>query len=261
MNETWMPTIILTLCVVLLLVVMSFFERRTRVRVFHITSFLVAAIALCLFYNNLTSGVDIISSISFLVVGGVAATICSKAATLEKTKILEESHDQEAAQKPEVSSVQAEQVSEYTEETQVQPSFNTDAIKDIESLIGKNQQKELAKEKEMEDKVLEWFNEQIVHLTKEEQFDLRNCAAGFISNNTISMKNTPLKQTTLYTQEELMKLGSAFLLTGKSREDCALFIKTVFANNFRNCELQTLQRKIVGKSTMNDLVCNAEEKE
>ena len=71
---------------------------------------------------------------------------------------------------------------------------------------------------------------------------------------TLSNPSIDISKNTLYSQQRLMELCSAFVLLDKDRSDCAEFAKTVFSPTFSNTEISTLEKKIRGRDKMQLLV-------
>lgn len=118
--------------------------------------------------------------------------------------------------------------------------LKTEGTNDVESL-----QKE-----EVIGKVLPWFLDQLVQYDEEEQNAIKASAIEFVYEGTISSPSVEIARNTLYSQQRLLELCSAFILLDKDRSDCAEFAKIVFAATFNNTEISTLEKKIKGKDTM-----------
>jgi hypothetical protein len=76
---------------------MTFFERRTRIRVSYIAAIIISVFAIYQLYVNLSAGMDFISSAGFVWVGAIA--VCSMVAILERQKLKEEAQSQRASAK------------------------------------------------------------------------------------------------------------------------------------------------------------------
>ena len=107
---------------------------------------------------------------------------------------------------------------------------------------------------ELEGKVMPWFLDQLNQYEKKEQNAIRVCAIEFVNDGTISSSSVEIAKNTLYSQQRLIELCSAFVLLDKDRSDCAEFAKTVFAETFINTEKTTLEKKVKGKDTMQILI-------
>ena len=99
---------------------------------------------------------------------------------------------------------------------------------------------------ELEGKVMPWFLDQLNQYDEEEQNAIKVCAIEFVNDGKIS--------TTLYSQQRILELCSAFVLMNKDRSDCAEFAKTVFVATFYNTEISTLEKKIKGRDKMQILL-------
>ncbi len=75
------------------------------------------------------------------------------------------------------------------------------------------------------------------------------CATEFVNTRKINIRAIPSRNTQ-YKQSDVLRISSIFLLTGKTREQCANFALTVFANYFQNTEFPTIKKEIWGKESM-----------
>ena len=107
---------------------------------------------------------------------------------------------------------------------------------------------------ELEGKVMPWFLDQLNQYGKKEQNAIKMCAIEFVNDGTISSSSVEIAKNTLYSQQRLIELCSAFVLLDKDRSDCAEFAKAVFAETFINTEKTTLEKKVKGKDTMQILI-------
>ena len=107
---------------------------------------------------------------------------------------------------------------------------------------------------ELEGKVMPWFLDQLNQYEKKEQNAIKVCAIEFVNDGTISSSSVEIAKNTLYSQQRLIELCSAFVLLDKDRSDCAEFAKAVFAETFINTEKTTLEKKVKGKDTMQILI-------
>ena len=103
-------------------------------------------------------------------------------------------------------------------------------------------------------KVMPWFLDQLNQYDEKEQNSIKVCAIEFVYEGTISNPSIDISKNTLYSQQRLMELCSAFVLLDKDRSDCAEFAKTVFSPTFSNTEISTLEKKIRGRDKMQLLV-------
>ena len=103
-------------------------------------------------------------------------------------------------------------------------------------------------------KVMPWFLDQLAQYSEEEKNAIKVCAIEFVYEGTISNPSIDISKNTLYSQQRLMELCSAFVLLDKDRSDCAEFAKTVFSPTFSNTEISTLEKKIRGRDKMQLLV-------
>ena len=103
-------------------------------------------------------------------------------------------------------------------------------------------------------KVMPWFLDQLNQYDEKEQNSIKECAIEFVYEGTISNPSIDISKNTLYSQQRLMELCSAFVLLDKDRSDCAEFAKTVFSSTFSNTEISTLEKKIRGRDKMQLLV-------
>lgn len=103
-------------------------------------------------------------------------------------------------------------------------------------------------------KVLPWFLDQLVQYNEDEQNAIKACAVEFVYEGTITRPSVEIARNTLYSQQRLMELCSAFILLDKDRSNCAEFAKVVFADTFNNTEISTLEKKIKGKDRMQILI-------
>ena len=99
-----------------------------------------------------------------------------------------------------------------------------------------------------------WFLDQLNQYDEKEQNSIKVCAIEFVYEGTISNPSIDISKNTLYSQQRLMELCSAFVLLDKDRSDCAEFAKTVFSSTFSNTEISTLEKKIRGRDKMQLLV-------
>ena len=56
LDHSWVPSAFIVLLVIVMLAVMNFFERRTRIRAYHAASILIGAFAIYQLYANLSAG-------------------------------------------------------------------------------------------------------------------------------------------------------------------------------------------------------------
>lgn len=119
-----------------------------------------------------------------------------------------------------------------------------------------NEESELEKLRrdELIGKVLPWFLDQLVKYDKEIRDSIKACVIEFVYDGSIPSPSVEIAKNTLYNQQRLMELCSAFVLLDKDRSDCAEFAKTVFAATFSNTEVTTLEKKIKGKDTMQIII-------
>ena len=103
-------------------------------------------------------------------------------------------------------------------------------------------------------KVMPWFLDQLAQYSEGEKNAIKVCAIEFVYEGTISNPSIDISKNTLYSQQRLMELCSAFVLLDKDRSDCAEFAKTVFSPTFSNTEISTLEKKIRGRDKMQLLV-------
>lgn len=103
-------------------------------------------------------------------------------------------------------------------------------------------------------KVLPWFLDQLVQYDEDEQNAIKACAVEFVYEGTITRPSVEIARNTLYSQQRLMELCSAFVLLDKDRSNCAEFAKVVFTDTFNNTEISTLEKKIKGKDRMQILI-------
>ena len=103
-------------------------------------------------------------------------------------------------------------------------------------------------------KVLPWFLDQLVQYGEDEQNAIKACAIEFVYEGTITRPSVEIARNTLYSQQRLMELCSAFVLLDKDRSYCAEFAKVVFTDTFNNTEISTLEKKIKGKDRMQILI-------
>lgn len=103
-------------------------------------------------------------------------------------------------------------------------------------------------QRDFEDKVLPWFYDQISQFTLEQQESIKVCVDKFLRNGYTSGPKEPISRIgSLYTQQKIYEIVSAFMLLDKSREQCADFAKEVFSDFFWNTETKTIERKLKGK--------------
>jgi hypothetical protein len=111
----------------------------------------------------------------------------------------------------------------------------------------------------MNDKVLEWFNNQIVIFEPDIQLALRNCAKLFVQTEEIVIEQKKIPpHIRKYTQEIVIQISSIFLLAGRSREQCIDFVHIVFANYFRRSNREEFKRRMIkrirGPKTMLEIM-------
>ena len=121
---------------------------------------------------------------------------------------------------------------------------NNDALNEAERI----------QREELIGKVMPWFLDQLNQYDEKEQNSIKECAIEFVYEGTISNPSIDISKNTLYSQQRLMELCSAFVLLDKDRSDCAEFAKTVFSSTFSNTEISTLEKKIRGRDKMQLLV-------
>ena len=121
---------------------------------------------------------------------------------------------------------------------------NNDALNEAERI----------QREELIGKVMPWFLDQLNQYDEKEQNSIKVCAIEFVYEGTISNPSIDISKNTLYSQQRLMELCSAFVLLDKDRSDCAEFAKTVFSSTFSNTEISTLEKKIRGRDKMQLLV-------
>lgn len=150
-DHPWVPPALIALLVILMLAVMTFFERRTRIRVYYVGAFLIGTFAIYQLYVNLSAGLDFISSTVFLFVGIATIVVCSKAATLEYQKLRDNSliHQQDLLQ---------DQTEPLPSKDQEETIDETEAIRDIEDKIVEKDAKQQQEQNVMNEAVLDWFN-------------------------------------------------------------------------------------------------------
>ena len=115
-------------------------------------------------------------------------------------------------------------------------------------------EEERMQREELIGKVMPWFLDQLNQYDEKEQNSIKECAIEFVYEGTISNPSIDISKNTLYSQQRLMELCSAFVLLDKDRSDCAEFAKTVFSSTFSNTEISTLEKKIRGRDKMQLLV-------
>ena len=103
-------------------------------------------------------------------------------------------------------------------------------------------------------KVMPWFLDQLNQYDEKEQNSIKVCAIEFVNDGKISTPSVEIDKNTLYSQQRILELCSAFVLMNKDRSDCAEFAKTVFSSTFSNTEISTLEKKIRGRDKMQLLV-------
>ena len=146
---------------------------------------------------------------------------------------------------------------ECQKDTMDTPS-DEDSVDDIDS-EGKNEgdKEDEAKRiqmEELEGKVMPWFLDQLNQYDEEEQNAIKVCAIEFVNDGKISTPSVEIDKNTLYSQQRILELCSAFVLMNKDRSDCAEFAKTVFVATFYNTEISTLEKKIKGRDKMQILL-------
>ena len=99
---------------------------------------------------------------------------------------------------------------------------NNDALNEAERI----------QREELIGKVMPWFLDQLNQYDEKEQNSIKECAIEFVYEGTISNPSIDISKNTLYSQQRLMELCSAFVLLDKDRSDCAEFAKTVFSSTF-----------------------------
>ena len=109
---------------------------------------------------------------------------------------------------------------------------------------------ESIRKSEIEGKVMPWFLNQLNQYDEEERNAIKVCAIEFVNDGKISSPSVEIEKNTLYNQQRIMELCSAFVLMDKDRSDCAKFAKIVFATTFYNTESSTLEKKIKGRDKM-----------
>ena len=128
-----------------------------------------------------------------------------------------------------------------------------DAENGLEEDASLNEAERIQRE-ELIGKVMPWFLDQLNQYDEKEQNSIKVCAIEFVYEGTISNPSIDISKNTLYSQQRLMELCSAFVLLDKDRSDCAEFAKTVFSPTFSNTEISTLEKKIRGRDKMQLLV-------
>ena len=261
LDHSWVPSAFIALLVVVMLAVMNFFARRTRIRVYHAASILIGAFAIYQLYANLSAGLNFISSVTCLCVGVIAVVICGKVATMERQKIIEEEQvqQQDIDQPLSIRTSNVQKEMDYLSINQAKTSEELVAMRDIENKIADKDAKLQQEQNATNEAVLEWFNMKIVYFESDIQLALRNCAKLFMQSGNIEIKQENLPpHNTHYTQQNLILISSIFILTGRSRVQCVDFVLKVFANYFRipksPKELEHIKsqilRKIKGVNTM-----------
>ena len=121
---------------------------------------------------------------------------------------------------------------------------NNDALNEAERI----------QREELIGKVMPWFLDQLNQYDEKEQNSIKVCAIEFVNDGKISTPSVEIDKNTLYSQQRILELCSAFVLMNKDRSDCAEFAKTVFSSTFSNTEISTLEKKIRGRDKMQLLV-------
>jgi hypothetical protein len=252
LDHSWVPSAFVTLLVIVILAVMNFFERRTRIRVYQAASILIGAFAIYQLYANLSAGVGFITSAAYLCVGIVAVVTCGKVATIERQRIIEESLVlQKDVDRPPIQTSNEQKEADSLLVNQEKAAEELATIRDIENKIAKKSAKLQQEQNATNEDVLEWFNEQIVYFESGIQLALRNCAKLFVQTGKIEIKQEELPPYNRdYTQLQIILISSIFILTERSRMQCVDFVLKVFANYFHNPDPTDIKRKIKGVDTM-----------
>jgi hypothetical protein len=137
-------------------------------------------------------------------------------------------------------------------ENEIEDNTSVDAKDDAKN-DALNEAERIQRE-ELIGKVMPWFLDQLNQYDEKEQNSIKVCAIEFVYEGTISNPSIDISKNTLYSQQRLMELCSAFVLLDKDRSDCAEFAKTVFSPTFSNTEISTLEKKIRGRDKMQLLV-------
>ncbi|MFC2760095.1 hypothetical protein [Hallella multisaccharivorax] len=247
LDHPWVPSLFIVLLVPVILMAMSFFERRTRIWVYYVAAILMGTFAIYQLYANLSARLDFTDSAACLVVDFIAAAGCAGAAVLERQKSIEEAQ----IQQQEIPSKEEEEA-EPLPINQIKTAEELATIRDIENKIAEKDAKLQQKQNIMNDVVLEWFNEHIAKFDATSQLVLRNCAKDFSQTGKIEIEQEKLPPyNTSYTQLEIIKISSIFRLVGRTREQCRDFALKAFANYFPNSDpSDSIKRKIKGVKTM-----------
>ena len=115
-------------------------------------------------------------------------------------------------------------------------------------------EEERMQREELIGKVMPWFLDQLNQYGEKEKNAIKVCAIEFIYEGTISSPPVEIAKNTLYSQQRLIELCSAFVLLDKDRSDCAEFAKTVYAVTFSQTEISTIEKKIKGIDKMQLLI-------
>ena len=115
-------------------------------------------------------------------------------------------------------------------------------------------EEERMQREELIGKVMPWFLAQLNQYGEKEKNAIKVCAIEFIYEGTISSPPVEIAKNTLYSQQRLIELCSAFVLLDKDRSDCAEFAKTVYAVTFSQTEISTIEKKIKGIDKMQLLI-------
>ena len=149
---------------------------------------------------------------------------------------------------------EAEEIDDVGDETD-------NELKDDAKVDAKNDTKndalteeERIQREELIGKVMPWFLDQLNQYGEKEKNAIKVCAIEFIYEGTISSPPVEIAKNTLYSQQRLIELCSAFVLLDKDRSDCAEFAKTVYAVTFSQTEISTIEKKIKGIDKMQLLI-------
>lgn len=248
----WVPSAFILPYILVMLAMMSFFERRTRARVYNAATISIGLLAIYQLHANLSAGMDFISASAYLGVGITAVILCAKAATLERQMMLSPGSIQcQYLPQKQTASIIFQKTREMENKSE--------AERDIDSKIAVNKAQQQL-EKEINDKcILAWFNDQIRGFSKREQLALRDCAEEFLRTGEINITVIP-EHNTIYKQKKISEISSVFILAGISRPLCAEFAHIVFANFYRNTAFCTIRRKLAGVNKMQKVVWKFEPK-
>lgn len=262
LDYPWMSSLLIVLLVPLMLVIMYFFERRTRIWAYYVAAILMGAFAIYQLYANLSARLDFFSSAACLVIDFIAATACVGAAILERQKIIEESQ----VQLQDIDQPLSTQTSNEQKETapllvnQEKASEELAAIRDIENKIAEKNTKLQQEQNATNEAVQEWFNEQIVYFESDIQLALRNCAKLFVQTGKIEIEQEKIPPCdTRYKHTDFLRICAIFLLAGRSRVQCANFTNTVFHSYFHGTTLKSIHRKLWGKEKMRKILLECQQ--